>query len=292
MAEVALKNQDSFSCPICLDSLHNPVTIPCGHNYCMPCIEDYWNKDKHSESYSCPECRETFTQRPALNKNTMFAEVVEQLKRARLRDASPRNSGPANPECSICTGRKRQAVKFCQECAESNCKAHTLRHEKSKLGENHIVVVINREPRSDICLRHNIPLEIYCRTDRQLICSLCFAESHRDHDAVSVAPVSTERQEHKSFHVGTQHGNRHTSHKHGRRGNKRSTHGSGHGSRRRSSSRQTLHLKSGQEASHHESHGSNMIRHVQVVGGGHVKSKHRSNPGSWHISSRHERSQR
>ncbi|XP_060757869.1 E3 ubiquitin/ISG15 ligase TRIM25 [Neoarius graeffei] len=276
MADIVFKVQDSFSCPICLDPLENPVTIPCGHNYCMACIEDYWNEDKHSESYSCPECRETFKQRPALNKNTMFAEVVEQLKKARLQDTSPRNHGPANMECCICTGQKRQAVKFCPECVESYCEAHTVRHEKANFGEKHIVV--SREPQMDICLRHNIPLEIYCRTDRQLICSLCFAESHRDHDAVSVTPVRTEKQEHKSSHMDTQHGNRHTSHKRGRRKDKRSRHGSGHGSRHRSSSRTTLHLKSSHEVSHHErshheSHRSNMIRHGQV---------HRNRHGSWH----------
>lgn len=291
MAAVTLTNHDSFSCPICLDSLHNPVTSPCGHNYCMVCIEDYWNEDKHSESYSCPECRETFTQRPALNKNTMFAEVVEQLKKARLQDTSPHNSGPANTECCTCTERrKKQAVRSCLECVKSHCEAHTLRHEKANRGENHIVVVVSREPRSDICLRHNIPLEIYCRTDRQLICSLCFTESHRDHDAVSVAPVSTERREHKTFHVDTRHGNRHTSHMHGKRKHK-SRHGSGHGIRQRNSARQTMHLKSGHEARNHESHGSDMMRHGQVVGGGHVKSKHRSRHGNWHTSSRHGRSQ-
>ncbi|XP_026772928.1 E3 ubiquitin/ISG15 ligase TRIM25 [Pangasianodon hypophthalmus] len=290
MAEVARKNQDPFSCPICLDPLDNPVTIPCGHNYCMACIEDYWNEDKQLESYSCPECRETFTPRPALNKNTMFAEVVEQFKKVRLQDASPCNRGPANVECSICTERKRQAVKFCPDCVESYCEAHTVRHEKANCGEKHIVVVISREPRMDICLRHNVPLEIYCRTDRQLICSLCFAESHRDHDAVSVAPISAERRDHKSSRMDTQHGNRHTSHKHGRRKHKRNRHGNGHGSRHRSSSRKTLHLKNSHEVSH-ECHGSNMIRHGHVVGDGHMKSKHRSRHGSWHMSSRHERNQ-
>lgn len=286
MADIALKDLDHLSCPICLDPLENPVTIPCGHNYCADCIEDYWNEDKHLESYSCPDCRETFAQRPALNENTMFAEVVEKLKWARLQDASPHNPGSANMDCRFCTGRKRRTVKFCSECVKSYCEAHTIRNDKADSGEKHIVVVINREPRTDICLCHNIPLEIYCRTDRQLICSLCFAESHRDHDAVSVAPISMERQEHK----GSQHGNRHISHKPGRGKHKRSRHGSGHGGRHRSSSRKTLHLKSSHEVSHHESHGSNMIRNGHALGGGHMKSKHSRRHGSWHRSSRHDKS--
>lgn len=292
MEEVALKVQDSFSCPICLDPLEHPVTIPCGHNYCMACIEDYWNEDKHSESYSCPECRETFTTRPALNRNSMFAEVVEQLRKATLRDASPRNSRPANKGCGgqNCSRQKRQDVKFCPGCVQSYCEAHTLRHEKANLEEKPIVVVINRESRMDICCRHSVPLEIYCRTDRQLICSLCFVESHRDHDAVLVAPVSTQKQEHRSSHMDTQHGDRQASLKHEDRNHKRNRRGSGHGSRHRSGSRQTLHLKSSHEVSRHESHGSDMIKHGQGVGGGHMTSNHRSGHGSCHRSRRHERS--
>ncbi|CDQ70835.1 unnamed protein product [Oncorhynchus mykiss] len=71
---------DSISCSICLDLLKDPVTIPCGHSYCKGCIKEYWSLDDQKGIHSCPQCRQTFTPRPALNRNILLAELVEKLK--------------------------------------------------------------------------------------------------------------------------------------------------------------------------------------------------------------------
>ncbi|XP_030626613.1 E3 ubiquitin/ISG15 ligase TRIM25 [Chanos chanos] len=82
-------SEDQFSCVICLDLLKDPVTIPCGHSYCMECIKGYWDGSEQGGVYSCPQCRQTFSPRPALNKNTMFAEVVEKLRDTGLEATDP-----------------------------------------------------------------------------------------------------------------------------------------------------------------------------------------------------------
>uniref|UniRef100_A0A671LJI0 RING-type domain-containing protein n=1 Tax=Sinocyclocheilus anshuiensis TaxID=1608454 RepID=A0A671LJI0_9TELE len=101
-------------CTICMDLLRDPVTIPCGHNYCLECIKSYWEQ-KNQKLCSCPECRQTFSPRPALNKNTLFAEVVEKLRQTGMR--SPTIPGAENDE--VIAKEKQDLVMFCQVCLTS-----------------------------------------------------------------------------------------------------------------------------------------------------------------------------
>ncbi|XP_034064189.1 E3 ubiquitin-protein ligase TRIM58 isoform X2 [Gymnodraco acuticeps] len=96
-------NQEIICCTICLDLLKHPVTIPCGHSYCMDCIQSSCD----GKLYSCPQCRKSFTPRPVLLKNTMLAALVEELKKTG-RQPAPADHGYAGAE-DVCTGRKLRA---------------------------------------------------------------------------------------------------------------------------------------------------------------------------------------
>ncbi|KAJ8376998.1 hypothetical protein SKAU_G00075780 [Synaphobranchus kaupii] len=197
MAQAAgLLDQDQFSCAICLDLLKDPVAIPCGHSYCMGCIKGCWDQDDHTGVYSCPQCRETFTPRPVLRKNTMLAEVVEKMKKTGIQDAPPAHcyAGPGDVVCDVCTGRKHKAVKSCLVCLASYCETHLKLHNEVNPGKRHTLIDASGNLQEKICCHHDKLLEVYCRTDQQCVCLLCVMDEHRGHDTVSATAERTEKQ--------------------------------------------------------------------------------------------------
>ncbi|XP_034406331.1 tripartite motif-containing protein 16-like protein [Cyclopterus lumpus] len=71
------QDREKLSCSICLDVLRAPVTVPCGHSYCMSCIKDCWDEEENDrkKTHSCPQCRQSFNPRGDREKD------VEALRR-------------------------------------------------------------------------------------------------------------------------------------------------------------------------------------------------------------------
>lgn len=184
-------DKDQFNCSVCLDVLRDPVTIPCGHSYCSDCIRNYWDQDDYLGVFVCPQCRQTFSPRPSLARNTMLADVVEKFKQTGLQEAAApddnqRIAEANDVECDVCTGRKNKAVNSCLVCLASYCHVHVQPHHDSAVFKKHKLVSPSRRLQEVLCPRHDKLLEVFCRTEKQCVCYLCLSDGHKGHDTVLV----------------------------------------------------------------------------------------------------------
>ncbi|XP_034646262.1 E3 ubiquitin-protein ligase TRIM47 isoform X2 [Trachemys scripta elegans] len=210
--------QDSpFGCPICLDTLKDPVTIPCGHNFCLGCLGAHRHRPGAGAGGGqgaprCPLCQEPFPADLQLRKNHTLCELL-QLRQPPPRARSPM-APPAPPEeeapgpsepggapqrqepeaaqedgvlCDVCPeGERATAAQSCLVCLASFCPPHLQPHLRSPAFQGHRLVPPLRRIEDSLCKLHLRPLESFCRTDQTCICQLCQGQEHRSHEVVAV----------------------------------------------------------------------------------------------------------
>ncbi|KAM4733825.1 E3 ubiquitin/ISG15 ligase TRIM25-like [Anableps anableps] len=183
-------NLDLLDCSICLELLKEPVTTSCGHSFCGKCINKSWDsRENNGKEYSCPQCRETFRNRPVLKRNTVLANLLEEHNKKTSDSAAADEDDtvlPGDVPCDCCTERKRKAQKFCVICSLFYCQKHLELHSEMPPLKKHKLIQASPTIKESFCSTHDRLLEIYCRTDEQFICPLCVVE-HKNHDIVGVS---------------------------------------------------------------------------------------------------------
>ncbi|XP_031735665.1 E3 ubiquitin-protein ligase TRIM39-like [Anarrhichthys ocellatus] len=179
-----LLTEDQFLCSICLDVFTDPVTIPCGHNFCKACITQHWNVNV---PFQCPNCKKLFYTRPELQVNTFISEMAAQFRQSAQQKASSseqQESKPGEVPCDVCTGTKLKALKSCLVCLASYCETHLEPHLTASRLKRHQLIdpVENLEDR--MCTKHDKPLELFCKTDQMCVCMLCTVLDHKMHEFV------------------------------------------------------------------------------------------------------------
>ncbi|XP_038562855.1 E3 ubiquitin-protein ligase TRIM21-like [Micropterus salmoides] len=174
-AASCLLTEDQFLCSICLDVFTDPVSTPCGHNFCKTCITEHWNINVPCQ---CPNCKKVFYTKPELQVNTFISEMAAQFRQSAQQKTSSSSSEqqaakPGEVPCDVCTGTKLKALKSCLVCLASYCETHLEPHLTMAGLKRHQLIdpVENLEGRM-------------CKTDQMCVCMLCTVSDHKTHDVV------------------------------------------------------------------------------------------------------------
>ncbi|XP_039373197.1 E3 ubiquitin-protein ligase TRIM7-like [Mauremys reevesii] len=95
-----------LTCSVCLDYFKDPVSLACGHHFCLACITQCW--EELSTDFPCPECRETFSQRN-FKPNRQLRNIVEASRKLTLELTKEPEVG------TVCEKHQRALDDFCQE---------------------------------------------------------------------------------------------------------------------------------------------------------------------------------
>ncbi|XP_066558700.1 E3 ubiquitin-protein ligase TRIM39 [Amia ocellicauda] len=124
---------DELSCPICLQLFSEPVLLPCGHNFCVSCIEGVIEQESGRGRHACPECQSEYRGRAALQRSFKLCNIVEGYK-------ASQGSGDSEVLCIMCLENPLPAVKTCLKCETSMCSLHLHLHTKKLSFQNHTLV--------------------------------------------------------------------------------------------------------------------------------------------------------
>nr|XP_028704738.1 E3 ubiquitin-protein ligase TRIM58 isoform X3 [Macaca mulatta] len=105
--------REEARCPVCLDFLQEPVSVDCGHSFCLRCISEFCEKSDVAQGgvYACPQCRGPF--RPAgFRPNRQLAGLVDSVRRLGL---------GAGPGARRCARHGEELSRFCEEDQAALC---------------------------------------------------------------------------------------------------------------------------------------------------------------------------
>ncbi|KAM8852766.1 tripartite motif-containing protein 72 [Synchiropus picturatus] len=175
--------EECLKCPVCQDLFTDPVTLPCGHDFCRTCIDTVWDTDSSEKvPLFCPECQIFLP--PDL---TLEINIGLQTKAELFRKQVETMATNHIIYCDHCIEMTSVAVRTCLTCDASLCQAHALLHQQKSTFREHTVVEVTSDPLSLKCREHRDELKLFCLKDRVSVCCLCvLVGSHKNHEAAQL----------------------------------------------------------------------------------------------------------
>ncbi|OWF53693.1 E3 ubiquitin-protein ligase TRIM56-like [Mizuhopecten yessoensis] len=182
-----------LECPICLEQLQLPKSLPCLHSFCQDCLGTYITKELSGKmmsttSFPCPICRMTTSPVQLAESRAKWAEqfptnsLIQDLIQLKERSSEPLYCKPCqtkgnlnNPASYWC---KTMNENFCNIC---KLELHDIIHTECDILDvtgNHSKR-LNRETSAPRCYQHGEKMVRYCEDHQRLCCNECVIEDHR-----------------------------------------------------------------------------------------------------------------
>jgi len=114
------------SCAVCLDSLDNPLLLPCNHVFCTACLIP-WMQHNHN---TCPECRSTIELRQLVaivkDKNDIEASAIDSLSSSIASFDSETSETPTTPHPFSTSSNNNSRQNLRQQQSQIFSKEDTL----------------------------------------------------------------------------------------------------------------------------------------------------------------------
>ncbi|XP_040906338.1 tripartite motif-containing protein 14-like [Toxotes jaculatrix] len=184
--------EEGLKCPVCQDFFTDPVTLQCGHNFCLTCIQAVWETDGPNEGpFFCPECQIFLPSDLTLEINTSLQTKVKDfiangssIAQLQTTSSSRATKSPSTVLCDHCIEMSSVAIRTCLTCDASLCQAHALLHEQRSALREHSVVEVTGDPLSLKCRDHRDELKLFCMEEKVPVCCLCvLVGMHKNHKA-------------------------------------------------------------------------------------------------------------
>ncbi|XP_069105370.1 uncharacterized protein [Argopecten irradians] len=198
-----------LDCPICLEQMLQPKSLPCLHSFCEDCLGTYIVTDLSGEmaaatSFPCPVCRKiTSPVDPSESKETWARQfpannIVQSLLQTSTDSAV--YCGPCRKMKNLETSAKlfceTNNMLLCEACKENyhdvihvDCDIVSISEaSRGLLQKQHI----------HTCSTHNENIEWYCEDHSFLGCNKCIITDHRHCEKLTMAKEYCEKQQKKN----------------------------------------------------------------------------------------------
>ena len=190
-------------CPLCLETVKDPKTLPCLHSFCLVCLDKHANYARRQlqTTIKCPVCQASFQ----IPEEDTFGGLPASFHLNRLVDLlALTDGGTESQQCGSCE-ENNIATHYCFECQSFLCTTCFKAHQRFKATRGHKNISVDNLQADDVekLIRRPVmcseqyhqdqPLEYYCKDCNVCSCIKCSVVSHNHHTMVDMQKAADEQ---------------------------------------------------------------------------------------------------